>query len=355
MRAMLAVILGSSFLAACGGGGGGGTTTPPPASLLAITATNQDAVGRATATAGTSLVGVSGGVSANASDASAASASVAVATRGTPSITSLARYMAYALSDANSGRRKLLAAGTAMPSTTPAPATIEPDTTLCSVSGSITISFVDADNNSIPSIGDTMTMAFSQCREIANETINGSMSVTLSRIDFTNQLLSFAGSLAVQQLTVVQGTRTSLLNGAINMTYTQRSPTEDQFLLIVGAAGMTTTVSGNSYSDTVSFEPNFTMDQVETIGNPTFTNVSLNGGFSASSIGGRLVLETPVPILQLAGEAYPRSGTMRVVGNGSALRMQALDASTIRFELDANLDGNYEASKDVAWATLLPG
>ena len=75
---------------------------------------------------------------------------------------------------------------------------------------------------------------------------------------------------------------------------------------------------------------------------------------SASTIGGRVQLDTPTPIQELVADAYPRAGVLRVTGQGSALRLTALNATTVRVELDANQDGSYEATKDVAWSELLP-
>jgi hypothetical protein len=355
MRAMLVVILGSSLLAACGGGGGDSGSTPPPA-LLAISTTNQDAVGRASATATTALLGAGGGVAPTTSSASTLSAAAATAGRGMSSLSALALYAAHALSHPITGRRTLLAN---RGSAAAAPLTIAPETTPCSFSGSVTVSFADADNNNVPSVGDTMTLSFNQCQETASDRISGSMAISLSRIDFVNDLLSFAGTLSMQQLSVVEGGRTATLNGGLGMTYTDQSSTQTQFVMVVGAAGLSAVVSGGGVSDSVSFEPDFRLDETVTIDNSpngvSFWTASLSGGISATSIGGRVLLEAPVPLLQMENEAYPRAGTMRVVGNGSALRLQALSATTVRLELDANLDGNYEASKDVAWTTLLPG
>jgi hypothetical protein len=355
MRAMLGVVLTSGLLVACGGGGGDAGTVPPPQSLLAINATNQDAVGRATATATTAVLGAGGGVAPTTSSASALSGA-ASAGRGTHSIGALARYAAHALTQPVAGQRKLLSERA---SAAPAPLTIAPETIPCSVSGSLTVTIADADNNNEVSAGDTMTFTFNQCREAPADSINGSMAVTLSRFDIVNGLVSFAGTLAMQQLSAVEGARTSTLNGSLGMTYTTLSTLRTQFTLVVGAAGLSASVNGGGLADSVMFEPDFTLNETVTLstalnGVNTWTS-SLSGGFSASSIGGRVLLEAPVPLVQMENEAYPRSGTMRVVGTGSALRLQALSATMVRIELDANLDGTYEASKDVAWTTLLPG
>lgn len=358
MRTMLAVLLSSGFLAACGGGGGspGGTAAP----LLVINASNQQAVGRATAMASTALVGAGGGVSTGAAtdgNASALSVSGTATSRPGTSIASMAMYLAHSLSDATDAKRTTLAAGRSGGSARTL--TVAPSTTACSVSGTLTISLVDADNSGTATVGDTMTLTFDHCHETATESITGAMSITLGSVNVVSGRLNFNGTLAMQALTVTDGTRTSALNGSLSMAYNEASATQTQIVMTVGSSGLAASVSGGGMSDAVSFDAGFVLNVTDTLAatpsDVDTTTATLNGSFSTTAIGGRVQLATSVPLLQLASENYPRAGVMRAVGSGSALRMTVLDATTVRLELDANLDGTYEASADLPWAMLLPG
>ena len=360
MRSIAGLVICSGFLASCGGGGGdaGG---PPQVQLLAINSSNQQAVGRATATAMTSLVGAGGGIAGSSSTTGTASAmALPTATSGYRggSLNSLAMLMVRSATGTIDGRRSALSArvsgGAARAQT------VGSLQTQCSVSGSVTLSVSDADNSGTPSVGDTMTLTFSQCRETATDSLDGAMAIKLTQLSIVNDAVaSLAGTLSMQHLSATDGVRTALLDGSLSMAFSQLSASEGRTQLTVGSSGLGASVSGGGVSDAVSFEPGFALDMTETmsttIGGVDTSTATLTGGFSATSIAGRVVLETSVPVLQWATEAYPRSGTVRVVGNASALRLQALSATTVRIELDGNLDGTYELSTDLPWTTLLPG
>jgi len=356
MRALLIVLLGSSLLAACGGGGGSAGTTPT-AGYLSITASNQDAVGRASVTASTTLLGAGGGIggtnAASPGGMSTLSLSGSSAGHASASLGSLAMLVGRTIAGSGAERRNPQALGTAA-----APArrlAIPPDTSNCSVSGSITVSFADSDNSGTPTIGDTMTLAFNQCHETATDNINGSVAITLSQIGVTNGLVSFTGSLAMQ-MSLTDGTRAATLNGTLTMSFAEHSATETQVQLVASGAGLVAGVNGGGLADTITFEQSFALNETDTTsttpGGTDSSSATLNGNFSASSLGGRLSIQTTV---QLSTEAYPRSGEVVISGDASALRLHAIDATTVRVELDANHDGTYEASKDVPWTTLLPG
>ena len=354
MRTILAMVLGGSLLAGCGGGGGSSGGTAPPAQLLTINAGNQDAVGRASVRAATGLLGA-GGAAASPTSASSRYAAAVGTTRHAAPIGSLASLVASVLVELNNTRRGALADGRTPLSVRAL--TIAPITTACDFGGSLTISVADADNNFDLSIGDTMTLTFNSCKVTATDIATGAMAITMSNISFASNLLSFAGSMSMMQFSVNDGTRSATLNGGVVMSFAQRSSTVIDVGLTVTAAGMSAAVAGGGNADTITFEPGFALSDTATdvVGGVGYSTATISGSFSAASLGGRLTLETPTPLLAMDNEDFPRSGALRAVGNSSALRLTALSASTVRVELDANLDGSYEASKDVPWGTLLPG
>jgi hypothetical protein len=359
MRVVLAVLFSSGLLAACGGGGSsdaGGKAAP----LLVINTSNQQAVGRATATASAALVGAGGGVSgANAADGGASALSVSRTSSALPggSLGAVAMYLGRALDNSTGGQRSVLAASRAGGSARAL--AVAPQTELCTLSGSVTVGLVDADNSGSATLGDTLTLTFNHCEETATESVNGVMSITFSQVNMPSGLLSFTGTLAMQSLTVVDGTRTSLLNGGLTMAFVQMSTTMTQVGMVVGNSGLSTSVTGPGVSESIAFDAGFALEINEqtatTVGDVSSATAKLTGTFNATSIGGRVQISTPTPLLQLATDSYPRAGALKVLGNASALRLTALDATTARIELDANLDGTYESSTDLPWTTLLPG
>jgi len=358
MRVVLAVLLSTSLLAACGGGGSdaGGTSAP----LLVINASNQQAVGRATATASTALVGAGGGVSGvNSTEGGASALSVSRASGALPgaSLSAVALYLAHALDNSTGGQRSALSASRTGGSARAL--AVAPVTELCTLSGSFTLGLVDSDNSGSATLGDTLTLTFNHCQDSATESVNGVMSITFSQISMPSGLLSFTGSLAMQSLTVADGARTAVLNGGLVMDLAQLSSSQTRVGMTVGGSGLSASVTGAGVSESIGFDAGFAISITETVattvGGIDSATATLNGSFTASSIGGRVQLNTTVPMLQLASENYPRAGVLKVQGNSSALRLTALDATTARLELDANLDGTYESSTDMAWTTLLPG
>jgi hypothetical protein len=84
-------------------------------------------------------------------------------------------------------------------------------------------------------------------------------------------------------------------------------------------------------------------------------SVSLNGSFSATSIGGRVTVTTLVPLTALSGDDYASAGVVKIVGaSGSTVLATVIDDTQVQLRLDANGDGTYESTTDVPWATLLP-
>ena len=87
-----------------------------------------------------------------------------------------------------------------------------------------------------------------------------------------------------------------------------------------------------------------------TDGAVTQSDVALNGSFTASSIGGRIVVAPALPLRQLRTDADPSSGQVIVTGaSGTQLRVTALSASSVQLELDTNGDGTYERTGVFAW------
>lgn len=323
-RTFVLSMLATGVLTACGGGGGDSGSTTPVATL-AITSTNQDGVARA-ATSAAASVGTAGG---GLTGSSGAAASLSTATR----------RAALALSSA---RKSALAAQ---------PLASQSETYQCSYSGSVTLTVNDANNNNAGDAGDSLTFAFNSCKETANDSASGTLAITLSSYTATANGANFAGTMAFN-LTAADGTRTSAITGSVGVSYSDLSSTSSSMNLTVGSNGLSSSVTAGGVTESITYESGFTISETDT---STGSTLTIAGGIQSSVLAGRIVIATPTAIVQSTGALYPSSGQLLVTGtSGSALRITVLSATQVQLDLDADGNGSYEATKTVAWSTVLP-
>lgn len=343
-RIRIAVVVGAIALAGCGGGGDDSDPSAPvaAAATVTITAANQGSVARAT---------IQGGQAFGHSQPFASTSGTAA-----QAIDSTSRALRTGLPQSVLLRGLLTAFGTrhsASIASAMRPAATTSSTDPCSVSGSITTTVNDADNSQALSGGDALTLTFSQCRESSDDLVSGGMIFTVGSV--TSGLGSdvrFSGSLAFVQLTSTSGTGVDNIQGSVGVT-AEITSSSFQIALTVGASALTVTSSAPNYVDTIVYDPGMQLVVTVTDGASTQTDVTLNGSFTASSIGGRVLVATAVPIRQLGTDTDPSSGQVVVTGaSGTKLRVTALYATSVQLELDANGDGTYDGSGVFAWNTI---
>jgi len=341
-------------LSACGGGSDAPAPPPAPVSVQ-IAASNQDSVARAAANAvvSASTAGAVVPLSIDARvTASAKSGSLAAAPSlaGAASVMGvLQRFTNYALgyADAKSAAASQVRA-----------LAVATQSQACASGGTITVTVNDADNSGQLSGGDSVSFAFNACRPSAAETINGSMTLTVTTASST----AISGTLGFAALGATTADGSFSITGSVSLSWS-RQGTLATYQMVIGAGGLTTAVTSTSpqFSDSITlgggFEQTVTYDSAalpagSTV--PGLTTARVNGSITATSIGGTVTISTSTPFQHYEIDAYPRAGQVLVTGaGGSRLQLTALSATTVRLELDANGDGMFEQSRDVPWGTLI--
>lgn len=338
-RTVRLAALSTAILAAgCGGGGGSApepTPTPAPV-FVQITAQNQDAVARAAVSL---FYGISGVPALPAAASTKASSVNGIVVRALGKVTQG--------EDGKVGRLAVVS-----------------ETAPCPVSGSMTMSVDDRDNNMTLSAGDVMALTFSACSMEPGVSINGGLSVTIASYSETPSSMQMSGVFAYQQLSIVDHGYSALAHGAMNATYRESvdsaNTTRSQLDATVADSGMTGSGSHAGYSDSYTYDPGFATTIVEVSGTApgvvATTTETLNGTVLVGSFGARLRLTTDASTAMHRPSnmaAYPDAGRVRVTGKDSLLQLTAMDSATVHFDLDLTNDGVFEASKDMAWTSLM--
>jgi hypothetical protein len=339
----LAVLMAAVLATSCGGGGGDSNPQIEASPLLVqITAQNQDAVARATAGTFFSLSGVAALPTAAPPPAKAQAAGVNALTMHALSKATGPRQ------GASEGARRL---------------SVVSQTEACTVSGTMTMTIDDRDNNAAVSAGDVLTLSFSQCKEDASTLMDGALVVGIGSISEMPGSMRIGGTFAYQQLIVIDDGYTSSLNGVTSATYTEDTAPEGSTVRLeasVASGGLVAQSSTPKSSDTFTYGAGFaslTNEFVPSSSTATgWSTTALNGTVHVASLGGRITLVTDATtaVHQSFDANFPDSGQVSVLGNASQLRLTVINSDRVRMELDGNNDATYEGTKEMTWGQLLP-
>lgn len=327
--ARLLALTTAAALAACGGGGG----TADDGMVLALTASNHVAAAQAALATGLQFE-ESGDLIAGAQVQHADDAS-------------LLRWSLAAL------RR----AGTTWPAVggTLATGVVITSSASCdNAGGSYVLAIDDANNDNRLNAGDTFTFTFTNCT-LDGDTANGKVAIRVQAL---------TGSLD----TPVHDGRFTMTMTALALTGASGSYTGDGALDVSLASTATNTgssrVASTSFTSTGRFANvqsvrtirNFTVDESHVPeGAGQRRTIRFDGTVSSSSLENRSIsVATPQAFVVAASSRYPGQGQAMVTGaRGTAVRVTALDATSVRIELDADGDGSYEQTSTRAWSELL--
>ena len=326
-HASVCAVAVAAALSACGGSG----DSPPPSSgtqSVAITSANQSAVARATVNGGFSLALVQDETSNGATTS--------------PNSTVVAERLLQHVLRAAVNQRKSIASATAHPDTGSS------ETDPCGVSGTLTSTWNDVDNNNQLSAGDILTANFQQCQDTPTLSVNGTVTITLTGTPTESQ---FTGNAVFASVVAVYGGVSYTLDGAVAVSETDTDTLSDSSFTVAGT-GLTVVIASTGYSDSIAFDSGMVAASSFLAGSSSLT---LTGSFTSQSLGGRVTISTPHALMQQNGDAYPSQGSVLITGaSGSTLLVTALNTTQVQLQVDANGDGTVDSTTTTTWTALIP-
>jgi len=324
MRPVAVGALGA-LLAACGGGGGGEPEPPVVIQKIDLTVANRDTVSHAV---------VGGALGIGGADV------------GLPGAVGAAMHSRVKETAKSVKARPMLVAS---------------DTALCLVSGSLTLTIDDRDNNGTPSPGDVITLAFNRCSNTPSETVNGTMSLALTNVLSTTDFdakATFTALLTEDRQT--NQVHSVTLDGTMLAAYREQSGSRNTMRLTT-EGGFTVGLVTPVFSDTVTLASGFTQDIAEDTaamppsggGGPGRSVATVTGDLRSANAGGWVSVKTDEAVVSYAGDRFPRSGTLQVNGQKGEMHLIAQDTVTIRCDLDDDDDGAIEDSMTASWEWMV--
>ena len=344
-------LVAAAVLWACGGGGSGGDPEDidPLLGTVRITAANQDTVARA------AMVVLTGGAAEQTQIALAADRRRALGAGGVtvpaarPVLVAPVRRMLDAAAAA------MATAGQARPLTV-----IGPVTQACSVSGTLSITFDDRDDNRALSAGDVIDAVATACRDVPEVETSGRLTLTVTAAQSTPTLaLSVNGHFTNFNVASTSSVRRTVLDGDFTLQMSEPDANTVVVGLVAGSA-LSIQVTHPKFSDTVTLYPGYsiTVEEYLSAPNPAYgglpmTKTYVSGVIGSRAAGGTLIAFTNIPNFEQVGnDVHPRVGLGQVSTNYGVMHLRALSSSTVRIETDVNSDGVFE-SKDMSWDDLI--
>ena len=219
--------------------------------------------------------------------------------------------------------------------------------------GTISVSTVDADNNGVPSTGDTETLVMTGC-QIDNAIFNGTLGFAPTNWP-TSVTYPYTRSLALtySNVTIQSGTVATSANGTLGLDTTVRGVNDQTSHVTAASFRASATSATESFSRTLT---NFVLDEVRTPSGASYVSaIMASGTVTSTALGGKSVaVATLVPFVGNTSQTFPSSGQARVSGlAGSQVRVTALDSTTLQLELDADGNGLYETLTTAPWSSMV--
>jgi hypothetical protein len=218
----------------------------------------------------------------------------------------------------------------------------------CAVSGTVDVQ-VDITDPGQLTINDTYVFEFSNCDDGTGVVVNGGMTITITTLDGDvasgNFLLGM--QMGFSAFAVTEGGDTAEADGTIDIRVDTSSPPVTR--VSVSSRTLVTT-SDSSEEVLTSFSIEITEDASSF---PVAVTVETSFTISSPRIGGEVTVTTSLA-LQSMGDDFPFEGELRIEGAGNAvIVMVALDADTVRLQIDIDGDGATDETVDVTWDELL--
>jgi hypothetical protein len=319
-------------LAACGGGGGGGDATPGTGATvfpaLALTPANAEAASGGVVTAGSETIG--------AGDVGSFIITGAVVDTGDrPALAELARW---SLDTLYGSRDQLVASLSGV---------VVNETVACT-SGSISLSWNDADDDGEFSSGDSFSITFNNCVEM-DATFNGSLTMsgfTISGDPNVDIAWSMAATFTFTALTINDGGDSARVDGG--MSFSIATLDSDDFE--VELSGNSLAYREGTHTTTLR---NFIFNYMEEISSGLYS-LEYSGTVDIGSLSGRVSFETTTPFTGSdILDSWPSAGTLLITGaNASTVTLEALGGDNVRLSIDSNGDSIVDEVIDTTWTEL---
>ena len=323
LRNFLFATVGCAAVAACGGGsdGGGLNGGGNPAELATITTQNAPAIAGVAAE-----VAMGQGVFS-----SVFTTDFPIASAG-PDAAVMKPVLSAAMKTANPSQ--LYATSSALEN--------------CAVSGTVDVQ-VSISDPMQPSVNDQFVFQFTNCDDGSGVVMNGGMTLTIVTIGGDVASGNFLLGMRIQfsAFAVTEAGETVTADGSISIEIDTTNPPITRI-----AISTSTFVSTSAGTEEVL--TSFSVEIVED-GSMFPTAVTVETSFTISSprIGGAVTVTTSLA-LRSSGSDYPFEGELRISGaDGAVIVMIALDANTVRLEIDVDGDGATDDTIDLTGDELM--
>src|SRR3569832_2368606 len=224
----------------------------------------------------------------------------------------------------------------------------------CDVSGNVSYTWNDKDNNSVLSVDDEISGSFTQCVDFPNTTVNGKFSFTLHGLigDPTLALSAWwlSASLAFDQLRVTEGAKSWTFNTRKKRqnttTHNNETNTNTQTRTTLDVAGaQDTTTFGN-------FSYQFTNDR-----NTLASTLQGSGALVRTQLNGRVAF-LPLTMFEGSGNDFPTAGSMKINGakhadaTVSSGTFTASGGNNVTLAIDTSGDGVADDTSNTTWGVL---